>query len=866
MKLIKLLFIFSIMLFVSWSTVNSQSITLTAPANGLTGVSILPNFEWTSSGVPDYKLYLSVNSNLSSPIINGEAIAASPRQLLETDQDAPNSYTGIPLSNATTYYWQVTSGDGSVQSAVYHFTTYIGFNLYLSFPFDGMKSYQEPIDFSWTTDVSITNLRFTLQIRQQDTAPTATEWADVDTDEYTNLTDLTKSLTGFIGGKKYYWRIIATTPLGDEVNFTNPYYFTTSGGAAVTIVPSFPTDGVQLFSLTPRFHWYLSELSDGFTFQVRYATSSSVDGNGELDGIDAASVPALGTTDYYYDLTTPVSAATTYYWQVIGTYDYGTGTETVYSAVESFNSPTVGFGIPVTPIPSYPVDGITVYDNNPYFYWYLTSDWTGLVFDIEIQPVADAFTGTPTVSGLTQLITQITSLTPGETYKWQIRSRNTSTLTESSWSSPETFTVTGGITNSYPILRFPIDNNTVYTRTPTLGWYLFGSSLGLQYYTIKWYKGVSASDWSTYSPVSNDADGGEHSTSDLTTLYYDVPVNLEYGAKYYWAVAAYDGSDYTAWASSSFYVTSGGPGSLTIIPAAPSGGVTLSTTSADFFWYVIGNTDGIVSYDLEYSPSDVFASSVTTSVTVAFPTTSYSASSLTPGSTYYWRVQAYDGTTYSSWSATETFIVAPGSGAVQPIVGGPDNVVVTTDSPTFSWVINTQVNAELNYELEVSDNIDFNNSLFFDGISETHLDVNGLEKGKNYFWRVRSRVINSTGNDNTFSLFSGTGSFKVADDLTSVGENIIPSEFAVHQNYPNPFNPETAISYALPENAFVTIKIYNMLGQEVKTLINREHESGFYVASWRGDDNYGSMVASGAYIYRVTAGSKVQTKKMVLLK
>lgn len=95
---------------------------------------------------------------------------------------------------------------------------------------------------------------------------------------------------------------------------------------------------------------------------------------------------------------------------------------------------------------------------------------------------------------------------------------------------------------------------------------------------------------------------------------------------------------------------------------------------------------------------------------------------------------------------------------------------------------------------------------------------------------------------------------------------VIPTDYSLTQNYPNPFNPTTRISYSLPANAFVSIKIYDVLGREVKTLVSKELNAGSYSVDWNGDNEYGVKVASGMYIYRITANNFIQTKKMVLLK
>ena len=94
----------------------------------------------------------------------------------------------------------------------------------------------------------------------------------------------------------------------------------------------------------------------------------------------------------------------------------------------------------------------------------------------------------------------------------------------------------------------------------------------------------------------------------------------------------------------------------------------------------------------------------------------------------------------------------------------------------------------------------------------------------------------------------------------------IPTEFGLDQNYPNPFNPTTTIKYALKENVQVTLKVYNMLGQEVRTLVNGWQEAGYKQVVWDGLNNNGSPVASGIYIYQIQAGDFVKAYKMILMK
>jgi hypothetical protein len=94
----------------------------------------------------------------------------------------------------------------------------------------------------------------------------------------------------------------------------------------------------------------------------------------------------------------------------------------------------------------------------------------------------------------------------------------------------------------------------------------------------------------------------------------------------------------------------------------------------------------------------------------------------------------------------------------------------------------------------------------------------------------------------------------------------LPRTYVLGQNYPNPFNPETAIRYSLPERRRVTLAVYNILGQRVKTLVNKEQKAGYYTFHWNGKDDYGREVSSGVYLYKLEAGKFSQTRKMLLLK
>ncbi len=120
----------------------------------------------------------------------------------------------------------------------------------------------------------------------------------------------------------------------------------------------------------------------------------------------------------------------------------------------------------------------------------------------------------------------------------------------------------------------------------------------------------------------------------------------------------------------------------------------------------------------------------------------------------------------------------------------------------------------------------------------------------------------SSGN---FGILDAWGIELVFEQPTSVPdeqeENIIPDNFELSQNFPNPFNPSTTIRYSVPSRSTVVLKIYDILGGEVSTLVNEDKDAGIYSVNFNA-----SQLASGMYLYRLQAGSFVETKKMILLR
>jgi hypothetical protein len=216
-------------------------------------------------------------------------------------------------------------------------------------------------------------------------------------------------------------------------------------------------------------------------------------------------------------------------------------------------------------------------------------------------------------------------------------------------------------------------------------------------------------------------------------------------------------------------------------------------------------------------------------------------------------VSAYNAGGYSAFSAVDSFttiiaIPAP------PVLVSPRGIMDEPRRATLQW--NPSTNAS-KYHLQIASDSAFSTVVFDTTMADASLKLSTpLLATTEYYWRVSA--IDTAGT----SDYSATANFKTGTGIDAVDElSGIPKEFALSQNYPNPFNPTTIINYQLPANSFVTLKVYDILGREVATLINGRQSAGYYNATFKA-----SNLPSGVYFYRLQAGAYSSTKKLVVLK
>ena len=142
-------------------------------------------------------------------------------------------------------------------------------------------------------------------------------------------------------------------------------------------------------------------------------------------------------------------------------------------------------------------------------------------------------------------------------------------------------------------------------------------------------------------------------------------------------------------------------------------------------------------------------------------------------------------------------------------------------------------------------------------------DVSGLTPGDSYLLKIAGYSIDSTivgvdYSDTTFSI--------VLPTAVSKTRPLAATSFELLQNYPNPFNPETKIRFQIPQARHVVVKVFDILGKEIRTLMNGQYKPGYHSISWDARDDLGNLAPSGIYLYRIQAGSFSHVRKMSLLR
>lgn len=810
------------------------------PANSSTNVSVTPDFSFSAVTVPPTThLQVSITTafnpgdlvldvNLSNGTSNYTFNAADLIGLLSGKSN---------LNYNTTYYWRIYDTDGpnvvepSGAPFYYSFTTIAQPTLNSPANYSSGISITPTFTWSWPGTGSPS---YQIEIAK-DQAFTDVVYGPVAVTSPHTLIDADALENGTI----YYWRITAT--VGSVSSSSTARFSTISQGKALL---QNPVNGTTISGNVIGFQWqapyqglkYSIELDDdpNFTSQVSgFPTTPST------------------LTNYNYQFTISSLPAGTYYWRIKSYTNDGT----LVSISSSWSFIIPG---PPTAIPLYPTNGTIIYTVYPTIYWTLNNNFNNAPNYCRIRWGTTSGGPYPNTSVVTLNNNIVLSgFNLATTYYYVIDVSQNQSFTTYTTSSEESFAIYYASLATVPIYQtYPTTGTVVYTLTPTLYWFLpihlIGVTFDLQ---------VDNSGSTFPSPEINvvGISGYEYTTSPLTA-----------GTSYWWRVRINGGG---TWYTQSFDVDASAvitSSDYPVIPTPtyPTASTVIYTQSPTLQW--IASSMSVLEYQVIWSSDPTLSSGVLVNTSPPLGdqsgwlvTNQYSLSGLTPGNTYYWQVRsrlASNPSSMSNFSSVAQFTVSPGA---MPVVVLPANPIIgstlNTTSVCLSWIVPAQSTSPLKYDLEIADNNNFENSIVIRNIHSTSYVIDGLKSNSKYYWRVQSK--NADGEKSNYSYSSEF----VTGNITDVqNEKIV--DYSLKQNYPNPFNPSTIIEYTIPEKSFVSLKIYDILGREIKTLVSSEKLSGIHRIQWNGDDNTGNKVSTGIYIYKLVAGKYSSTKKMMLMK
>ena len=220
-------------------------------------------------------------------------------------------------------------------------------------------------------------------------------------------------------------------------------------------------------------------------------------------------------------------------------------------------------------------------------------------------------------------------------------------------------------------------------------------------------------------------------------------------------------------------------------------------------------------------------------------------------SKYYWRVSAANVIGESNYSESRSFTTGF---PTTPVLNSPiDEKLDVSINPILIWNNLPEANK---YHIQLANGLSLSKySILSDTlVQDTSIIILNLLSDNIYSWRVRAN------NEYGFGKWSAIFKFKTGQ-VTGIDENSIPIAYNLDQNYPNPFNSETTISFSIPKEGYVSLKVYNMLGQEVGNLFSRTASEGHYKVQFNAKN-----LSSGTYFYTLNIGDFRVTKKMIYLK
>jgi hypothetical protein len=518
---------------------------------------------------------------------------------------------------------------------------------------------------------------------------------------------------------------------------------------------------------------------------------------------------------------TTLATQTRYFWRVRAKGTWGSGN---YSTTFRF---TTILSAPATPALVAPADNATAVDTSARLIW--TRPVNTQAFHLQVSRDA-AFTGQFAVDDTTITdTTRVYNLALNTKYYWRVRGKNSGGY--SAFSAARNFTTITGIPGA-PALVAPANGTTGLGSVATFRW-TRTTPLAVS------YKLQIATDSTFASGILLNDSTAVDTFNTVTTLAY--------GKKYFWRVSGKNvggsGSYSPVW---NFFTLPQDPN--VPIQLAPLDGATGQPTTLTLRWT---RPAGATSFRLQFGTDSSFTSGIILD-DAAMTDTFRTVSGMALLTKYFWRVNADNIGGTSAFSPAWGFTTGVPM-ASAPVLQNPANGAQTGTAVNFAWQASTPLVDR--YWIDVAADSFFTFKITDTTLTQASKIISGLIVGQKYYWRVRAH------NPGGWGTFSQVWTINVSSTVAVEEERGMPERFGLSQNYPNPFNPTTQIEFAVPQESRVTVDVYTMLGEKVATVVDERMPAGYHTVRFDA-----SQLASGLYLYRMTAGQFVMTRKMMLVR
>jgi hypothetical protein len=278
-----------------------------------------------------------------------------------------------------------------------------------------------------------------------------------------------------------------------------------------------------------------------------------------------------------------------------------------------------------------------------------------------------------------------------------------------------------------------------------------------------------------------------------------------------------------------------------VLTEPPDVDIVVSLTT-DLQWDAV---PGAIAYEVQISTTSNFAALVNPNP-ITSVNTNYQVPEglLSPFTVYYWRVRAIGESSIGPFSSPWSFRTA----------GTPGQEVNSLEGVVVNYLQNHMNQANiLNHKLDLALS-QYNMFHLFQ--ARIHME---LFKLRVLILEFTNFLTNEHGGRLTYNA-DKIISLMMGDNITG-NIDLSPKEYSLQQNYPNPFNPSTTIEYTIPKDGYVSLKVFDITGREIASLVDKYQNAGSYIVMWDA-----SKFSSGVYFYRIVAGDYIATKRMVLNK